>query len=140
VTVPRSYRPAQPAVADIERLAGTEEASGLRVDVERHGDLDDLRPSVASALYRVAQESITNAKRHAQHASTVHVVVTGEADRVRLTITDDGDRGTPNPRAGYGLVGMNERVTLLGGTLEAGPRADHGWTVRATMPRRGNQG
>jgi signal transduction histidine kinase len=130
---------AQRGVADIERLVGAEGVSGVRIDVERHGDLDHLLPAVASALYRVAQESITNAKRHVRHARRVHVVVSGEADNVRLTVSDDGDRGL-NPRPGYGLVGMNERVTLLGGTLEAGPRADHGWTVRATIPRRGNQG
>ena len=110
----------------------------MRIDVERRGDLEDLRPAVQAALFRVAQESITNAKRHARHATRVHVVVAGESDTVRLAVTDDGERGLSGPRQpGYGLVGMAERVSLLGGTLEAGPSPDRGWTVRATIPRRG---
>lgn len=125
-------------VNDIDSLATCEGATGLRIDVERRGDLEDLRPAVQAALFRVAQESITNAKRHARHATRVHVVVAGEIDIVRLAVTDDGERGLSGPRQpGYGLVGMAERVCLLGGTLEAGPSPDRGWTVRATIPRRG---
>jgi hypothetical protein len=125
---------AQRGVTDIEGLATTD---GLRIDVEQCGDLDDLRPSVEAALYRVAQESITNAKRHARHATRVHVLVDGGTDTVRLSVSDDGERGLSNSRVpGYGLVGMAERVTLLGGTLEAGPGPDHGWTVHAVIPRR----
>jgi signal transduction histidine kinase len=68
----------------------------------------------------------------------VQVLLTGDPETVRLTISDDGERGLPHPRVpGYGLVGMAERVTLLGGTLEAGPGPDQGWTVHATIPRQG---
>lgn len=127
---------AQRGVADIEELATAE--GGLRIDVEHAGDLDDLRPSVQAALYRVAQESITNAKRHARHATRVHVLVAGDTETVRLSVRDNGERGLSTPRVpGYGLVGMAERVTLLGGTLEAGPGPDHGWTVHAMIPRQG---
>jgi hypothetical protein len=127
---------AQRGVADIEGLATVEGDQGPRIDVEQCGDLDDLRPSVEAALYRVAQESITNAKRHARHATRVHVLVDGGAGTVRLSVSDDGERSLSNSRVpGYGLVGMAERVTLLGGTLEAGPGADHGWTVHAVIPR-----
>ena len=130
---------AQRGVADIEGLATAEGAQGLRIDVEHRGDLNDLRPSVQAALYRVAQESITNAKRHARDATGVHVLVVGDTENVRLSVSDNGERGPSNPRPlGYGLVGMAERVTLLGGTLEAGPRPDHGWTVQATIPRQGD--
>ncbi len=125
-------------VNDIDSLATGEKATGLRIDVERRGDLEELWPAVQAALFRVAQESITNAKRHARHATRVHVVVAGDSDTVRLAVTDDGERGLSGPRQpGYGLVGMAERVSLLGGTLEAGPSPDRGWTVRATIPRRG---
>ncbi|HEX6352542.1 sensor histidine kinase [Actinophytocola sp.] len=128
--------PAQRGVADIEGLATAD--GSPRIDVEQRGDLGDLRPSVQAALYRVAQESITNAKRHARHATRVHVLVTGDTEHVRLSVSDDGERGLPTARApGYGLVGMAERVSLLGGTLEAGPGPDHGWTVHATIPRQG---
>lgn len=125
-------------VADIETLATSEGATGLRIDVERRGDLDGVRPGVEAALFRVAQESITNAKRHARHATRVHVLVAGDSDTVRLGVTDDGEHTPSGSRQpGYGLVGMAERVSLLGGTLEAGPNPDHGWTVQATIPRRG---
>jgi signal transduction histidine kinase len=123
-------------VADIETLGTSEWVTGIRVDVDRRGDLDELRPAVEAALFRVAQESVTNAKRHARHATRVHVLVTGDRDTVRLTVTDDGEHAVSGPRQpGYGLVGMAERVSLLGGALEAGPNPARGWTVQATIPR-----
>ena len=127
----------QRGVADIHRLArGAGE--GPRVDVELAGDLDGLRPSVDAALYRLAQESITNAVRHARHATRIDVRVTGDNDDVRLTVRDDGDGPSgADWSLGYGLVGMTERAMLLGGTLEAGPGADGGWTVNALLPRNG---
>jgi signal transduction histidine kinase len=127
-------------VADIERLATAEGAPGLRIDVEHRGDLNDLRPAVQAALYRVAQESITNAQRHARQATRVHVLVAGDTESVRLSVSDNGERGPSHPGPpGYGLVGMAERVTLLGGTLEAGPGPGNGWAVRAMIPRQGDQ-
>ncbi|WP_328326983.1 sensor histidine kinase [Kribbella sp. NBC_00382] len=121
----------QPGVADLEQLA---HGSRLHVDVELSGDLDDLGPSVGAALYRIAQESITNAVRHARAATRVDVRVAGERDSVRLTIQDDGEAGSAGP-VGYGLVGMTERAALLGGSFEAGPGDDRGWTVKAVLPR-----
>lgn len=128
----------QPGVADIDRLA---RGSGNepQVDVELSGDLDDLRPSVDAALYRLAQESVTNAIRHARHATRIGVRVSGDPHSVRLTVTDDGETGRSGAvsTAGYGLVGMRERAKLLGGTLEAGPNRVRGWTVTAVLPRSG---
>lgn len=125
-------------VADIERLADGA-GDGPRVDVELAGDLDDLRPLVDAAIYRLAQESITNAVRHARHATRIDVRVAGDDDSVRLTVRDDGDAAPSGAgsSSGYGLVGMTERVALLGGTLEAGPSAGSGWTVTAVLPRNG---
>ncbi|MBO3738640.1 sensor histidine kinase [Actinoplanes flavus] len=123
-------------IADIERLA-TDGTEAPRIGVALHGDLTNLPPAVEGALYRVTQESITNAHRHAQQATRVDVEVTGGATEVRLTVSDDGARvASAAHRPGYGLVGMTERITLLGGTLTAGPRPDRGWTVRAVLPRR----
>ena len=128
----------QRGVADIERLA-RDAAHGPRVEVELSGDLGELRPSVGAAMYRLAQESITNAMRHARHATRIDVSVAGEDDCVRLTVRDDGEARTGGPSApGYGLVGMTERATLLGGTLEAGPSPGNGWTVNAVLPRAGS--
>ena len=128
----------QRGVDDVERLAHTT-GDGPRVDVHVAGDLDGLRPLVGAAIYRIAQESITNARRHARHATRIDVRVTGHDDTVRLTVRDDGDAvpSGAGPSPGYGLVGMTERAALLGGTLEAGPDAKSGWTVTADLPRNG---
>jgi signal transduction histidine kinase len=128
----------QPGVADLERLARSV-GDGPRVVVDRSGDLDDLRPSVGVAIFRIAQESVTNAIRHARHATRVEVGVAGDEDCVRVTVHDDGDAGPSRPSSGggYGLVGMTERAVLLGGSLEAGPGPGNGWTVSAVLPREG---
>jgi signal transduction histidine kinase len=89
-------------------------------------------------MYRLAQEAITNATQHARHATRIDVRVADEADRVRLTVRDDGDGGSADrSESGYGLVGMAERAALLGGTFEAGPGPGKGWTVNAVVPRAG---
>jgi signal transduction histidine kinase len=120
-------------VTDIAGMATTT-ADAVRVDVDLRGDLADLPPAVEATLYRVAQESVTNARRHAHLATRVEVTVTGSATDVVLTVSDDGAGSPPARPPGYGLVGMSERVGLLGGTLDAGPAADGGWRVRATAP------
>ena len=128
----------QRGVADIERLA-LSAGDRPRVDVELSGDLDDLPSSVEAGIYRLAQESITNAVRHARHATRVKVSVVGDDRSVRLTVSDDGDAGSLSASAssGYGIAGMTERAKLLGGTLEAGPSRNRGWTVDAVLPRNG---
>lgn len=127
----------QPGVGEVEQLA-TRSQTPPCVEVTLAGQLDDLSPAVGSAIYRLAQESITNARRHARHATRVAVAVTGDTDQVRLTVDDDGSSGTTGRSLdGYGLVGMRERATLLGGTFHAGPTAGRGWRVEATLPRAG---
>jgi signal transduction histidine kinase len=108
------------------------------VTVTFAGDVDGLRPSVDAACFRLGQEAVTNALRHARRASTVDVRVEGGEDDVRLTVIDDGEAGGPSATSasGFGLVGMAERAKLLGGTFAAGPNAHGGWTVEATLPRR----
>jgi signal transduction histidine kinase len=125
----------QPGVAEVEHLA-TDERTNPRVEVTLDGELDDLSPAMGAAIYRLAQESVTNARRHARHASRVTVAVTGDADHVRLTIDDDGSAAGNRATDGYGLVGMRERASLLGGTFHAGP-AERGWRVEAVLPRSG---
>ncbi|MEU8234464.1 sensor histidine kinase [Actinoplanes sp. NPDC048967] len=120
-------------VADLNRLL---RAPGvrLRVDLGLDGDLDALPPAVDAAVYRIVQESVTNAMRHAVDATEVTVRVTGEPQRVRVTVRDDGARAGRG-RDGYGLAGLRERAALLGGELSAGPGADRGWHVDAELPR-----
>ena len=125
----------QPGVAAIEQLARSD-GGWPRVDVQLPGDPVDVNASVGAALYRIAQEAVTNAVRHARNATRVVVHVVDEDGQVRLTVRDDGDASaTGHTPPGYGLVGMAERASLLGGTLQAGPDPDGGWTVDAVLPK-----
>ncbi|WP_344488431.1 sensor histidine kinase [Nonomuraea monospora] len=127
-----------PHLADLHRLAGRGRV-GPVVDVRIDGDLDGVPASVGAAVYRIAQESVTNARRHARHATRIEVSVAADDSAVRLRVSDDGDstagRSVTSP--GYGLLGMIERAGLLGGTCEAGPNPGRGWTVTAVLPRTG---
>lgn len=126
----------QRGLADIPGLANG--AGAPRVVVELSGELADLPPAVDAALYRLAQESITNARRHARHASEVIVRVIGDDATVRLTVQDDGETPLPPDDAtGFGLAGMAERTRLLGGSFDAGPHPARGWIVEAVVPRDG---
>lgn len=127
-----------PRVTDLRDLAD-EGRTGPSVGVEISGGLDDLPPPVAAAIYRLAQESVTNARRHARHATRIEVRVAADDASVRLSVSDDGVAGPPRAAAepGYGLLGMSERAGLLGGTCEAGPGPGRGWTVTAVLPRAG---
>lgn len=128
-----------PLVADLrglDRPGGT----GPRVEVELAGDVLDVAPAVSTALYRMAQESVTNARRHARGASRIAVSVMAGGPSVRLRVSDDGERVPPPPAGGapgFGVLGMAERAALLGGSLVAGPEPDRGWTVSAVLPRHG---
>ena len=133
----------QQRVRDLCQLERLGAGSGPRVRVTFTGEVDELRPSVDAACFRLAQEAVTNALRHARRASEVQVCVDGGPELVRLTVVDDGEGGsasTPStstpPASGFGIIGMAERAKLLGGTFHAGPGAAGGWTVEATFPRR----
>ena len=123
-------------IADLVQLAGPSRG-GPTVDVELIGDLERLSPPVSAAVYRLAQEAVTNARRHARHATRIAVSVAADEQSVRLRVNDDGETsaGRPPASAGYGLIGMVERVELLGGTCQAGPDPAKGWTVTAVLPR-----
>jgi len=124
-----------PRVSDLGRLA-RRFRDRPAVEVKTSGDVNGLPPAVGTAIYRLAQESITNARRHARHATRIDVNVSVEDASVRLRVSDDGEhnamRAVSSP--GYGLVGMIERATLLGGSCEAGPAPGGGWTVTAVLP------
>ncbi len=117
---------------DLAGLARTA-ADGMPA-VEVHlDDLAGLSPTVAAALHRIGQEAVSNARRHARHATSVQVRVTRRDGEVELLVTDDGQAPAPGVD-GFGIVGMTERATLLGGTLSAGPAHHGGWQVRAVLP------
>jgi signal transduction histidine kinase len=129
---PAEYAP-QPGVTDLVSLARRDPVPV--VDVKLPDDLDELPLQVDAAVYRLAQEALTNALRHARNPSRVEIRVVQGGGRLRLRVTDDGQIDAARSTShGFGLLGMTERVQLLGGTLHAGPAPEGGWTVDAELP------
>jgi signal transduction histidine kinase len=125
----------QPGLARLDDLVGDVRAAGLRVDCRVDGEPRDLPPAVDVSAYRVLQEALTNVMKHAR-AHTVQVDVRYLPDGLELEVTDDGPGGEPaSPDGGRGLVGMRERVRVLGGSVVAGPRGSApGFRVLARLP------
>lgn len=121
---------------DLDTLAGASDRAP-RVTVELDVEPDTVNSVVSAALFRVAQESVTNARRHARHATRVSVDVSARDGIAELRVSDDGDHVDGHPGAGFGLVGMSERVSALGGTFRYGPRPGRGWVVVARVPVKG---
>jgi signal transduction histidine kinase len=122
-------------LGDIEQLAGTR-PGGAVVTVQVRGDGGSIPPPVAAAVFRLAQESVTNALRHARQVTRVVVLVEADEAGVRMSVTNDGDVAAL-PAPGFGIIGMMERAALLGGTCQAGPVPGGGWAVTAVLPRVG---
>jgi signal transduction histidine kinase len=129
--------PVRPAagLGDLDELAAGLRAAGVEVELDV-GDVAAVPGSVQAAGYRIVQEALTNALRHAE-AAHVRVRVGREGGAVRVEVADDG-RGAAADGArdgsGSGVPGMRERAAALGGTLEAGPDPGGGWRVRAELP------
>lgn len=126
-----------PTLRDIPGLVDAARSVGTTVVLDRSDPAagqDDAEPSppVATAVYRVVQEGLTNARRHAPGAA-VRVTVTTTADEVRVVVADDGPARAAAGEAGTGLVGLRERVELLDGTLDAG-RSPAGFVLEARIP------
>jgi signal transduction histidine kinase len=124
----------QPGVADIEFLATAADGTTPVVHVSTDGKLGHVNASAGAAIYRITQESITNARRHATDATRVDVSVVATDLDVSVRVIDDGVGASEPDLTGFGIVGMTERTSLLGGSFRAGPRRDGGWEVAATIP------
>jgi signal transduction histidine kinase len=122
-----------PTLADLPALV--DGSGGLAVRLAVTGVPERVPAGVAVSVYRIVQEALTNANRHAGPGATVDVRVTCTGVDVAVVVEDDG-RGasTVNGDGGYGLVGMRERATAAGGSLRAGPRRGGGWRVDAVIP------
>jgi signal transduction histidine kinase len=125
--------PRTPAATLADLAALADAAVTPAVTVEVRGDVELVPETVAGTAFRIAQESITNARRHARDATRIDVIVTIAPDRVGLSIRDDGTGGGPRGQ-GYGIAGMTERAALLGGSCTAGPAPGGGWSVDADLP------
>jgi signal transduction histidine kinase len=124
-----------PGLSELDDLVASASAAGLSVSVDTKGDARPLPSGPDFAAYRIIQEALTNVKRHAR-ASRVWISIRHRARDVEITVEDDGTAALgPDPiRPGNGLTGMHERATAVGGTLEAGPRAEGGFRVMARLP------
>ena len=125
-------RTPQPGLAAVPQLVEQVRAAGLPVDL-RMSRSEPLTPGVDLAAYRIVQEALTNALKHAGSSTTVQV--TSAEGRIHIEVRDAGGCGAreENP-GGHGLIGMRERAQLYGGTLEARPHPDGGFVVRACLP------
>jgi signal transduction histidine kinase len=125
----------QPGTADLERIVSESRLAGLATEFTVHGTARPLPPTTDLTLYRIVQESLTNARKHAGPAKA-WVRLTYLPEAVTVEISDDGSGGAVAGRepGGYGLVGMRERAALHGGSLVAGPRAGGGFRVAARLP------
>ncbi|SDE89583.1 Signal transduction histidine kinase [Blastococcus fimeti] len=129
---------AAPSLARVPDLLAEVRAAGLPVTLETTGEPRDLPQSVEVAAYRVLQEALSNVLRHAGHVPT-RIAVRHEPAALDLCVEDDGgptDGVLPGRPGGHGLLGVRERVAVLGGTVEHGPRPDGGFRLHARFPVR----
>jgi signal transduction histidine kinase len=135
-TDPDARQAPQPSLASLDLLLEQVRASGLQVEKTVSGAPAAIPPGVDLSAYRIVQEALTNVLKHAgpqAHASVR--IAYGPAD-LDIAVTDDG-AGTPESASdgrGHGLVGIRERVAVIGGTVETGPMEDGGFAVRAQLP------
>ncbi|MEU9985613.1 histidine kinase [Streptomyces sp. NPDC048045] len=125
-----------PGLSRLDELVGTFRNAGLPVQVARTDHGTELPAAVGLAAYRIIQEALTNAQKHAGPDAKAEVSVVRVGPHIEVTVLDDGGGagGEPGAGGGHGLLGMRERVTALGGTLTTGPRYGGGFRVHAILP------
>jgi signal transduction histidine kinase len=123
----------QPSLQYLDKLVDQVRESGLDVDLKVEGEAAKLPASVDLAAYRLVQEGLTNTLKHAQ-AHRAEVLVRYGNGEVELVVADDGNGKGGGDGGGHGLVGLRERITVVGGELNAGPLAGGGYEVRARLP------
>ncbi|MFV1970184.1 MAG: sensor histidine kinase [Acidimicrobiia bacterium] len=129
----------QPGLDSLESLAHQLTDAGLPVEMKIEGTRRDLPVGIDLNAFRIVQESLTNTARHAGPEATADVLVTYRENELEIDVSDDGRGAAENLVSsghghGHGLIGMEERVSLLDGSLSAGPRTGGGYRVRATIP------
>src|SRR5262249_54670691 len=128
-----------PGLRDLVALVERVRAAGLPVSLRVDGDNAQVPSSVGLCAYRIVQEALTNALKHAGPEATVDVTLRRGTEDLELTVRDAGRGagGEPDEHRGNGLRGMRERVAMLGGTLTAGDTAGGGFRVHAELPAAG---
>src|SRR5262249_11536998 len=123
----------QPSLRQLDQLAANLTATGLPVHVTIEGEPVELSPGVDVSAYRIVQEALTNALKHAGPARA-QVFVRYRPRELELEVVDDGSGNGHGGGSGHGLVGIQERVGVYGGELESGTRPEGGYAVRARLP------
>ncbi|WEB38945.1 sensor histidine kinase [Streptomyces yunnanensis] len=125
----------QPTLDRLDELVGNVRGAGVPVTVDTTGTPRPLSPGTGLSAFRIVQEALSNAMRHAPGAA-VHVALGYRPDRITLRVTNTApDRpAPPSPGTGHGLLGMHERSAMLGGELATGPTPDGGYEVTAILP------
>ncbi len=123
----------QPSLEHLDRLVAQAREAGLPVELRVEGEPVPLAAGIDLTAYRIIQEGLTNALKHAR-AEHAEVLVRYDGGHVNLTVSDDGSGDGGGESGGHGLVGMRERVSVYGGELEAGPRPDGGYRLHARLP------
>lgn len=127
-----------PGLNDLPPLVEGLRAAGLPVTLSVEGSASHMPAGVQLSAYRVVQEGLTNAVKHAR-PSCVDIVVRHDAGALEVCVVDDGMGARADAsRLGYGLAGLRERVAVHGGTLESGPREVGGFALRAHLPAEGS--
>ena len=121
-----------PGLADIDRLAATARDAGVQVEVDWHGSREPLPADIDLSAFRIIQEAVTNVVRHAS-TGQCQVLIDQQDGQLSIEVTDSG-HGSAAAADGYGITGMRERATLLGGDFSAGPRPEGGFRVAARLP------
>lgn len=124
----------QPGLADLPDLLAGVRATGLRVSEEQEGTPRRLGAAAGLAVYRLVQESLTNALKHAGPDATAQVRLVWTDEELVVSVCDDGVGVTPGDGGGHGLIGMRERIAVLGGSTTAEPRPGGGFLVEARLP------
>jgi signal transduction histidine kinase len=122
----------QPGLEHLDRLLEQTRQAGLSVELEVEGEPVPLAAGIDLSAYRIVQEGLTNTLKHAGPGANARVIVRYLPEQLELEVSNDGT--LPSNGDGHGLVGMRERVALYGGTLEAGPGKNGGYSVRARLP------
>jgi signal transduction histidine kinase len=123
----------QPSLEHLDRLVEQAREAGLPVELRVEGDAFQLPAGVDLTAYRLVQEGLTNALKHAG-ATRAEVVVNYSDGELEVVVSDDGRGVASGDGGGHGLVGMRERVSVYGGELDAGPRPEGGYRLRAKLP------
>jgi signal transduction histidine kinase len=128
------HRTPPASIDQLSLLANQARTTGLDVEVDMQGERRQVGAGLEASVYRIVQEALTNITKHS-NATLARVCVSYSEDAVEVTVSDNGTAVRADAiGSGHGLVGMRERVSIFGGSFDAGPKPEVGWEVKAVLP------